>query len=77
MTRQHFELIAAAIRDGREHFASNRAHARFAGEMADALAPTNGRFDRSRFVLACMPPAWVGTRHEAAWECVARKVSAS
>jgi hypothetical protein len=71
VTRRHFELIAAAIRDGRERFASNGAHARFAREMADALAATNGRFDRGRFVMAAMPSAWVGTRHAAAWERIA------
>jgi len=71
MSRRDFELIAAAIRDGREHFASKGAHARFAAEMADALAATNGRFDRARFVGACMPRAWVGTRHEATWKRIA------
>jgi hypothetical protein len=71
MTRRHFELIAAAIRDQREHFTSNRAHARFAAAMADALATTNPRFDKARFVRAAMPTAWVGTRHETAWERVA------
>lgn len=75
MTRQHFELIAAAIRDGREHFTSNHAHARFAAAMADALAATNGRFDRARFVAAAMPRAWVGTRHANAWERVAGRMA--
>jgi hypothetical protein len=72
MTRRHFELIAAVIADNREAFTSNTRHARFAGAMADALARTNDRFDRERFILAAMPRAWVGTGHSAAWELEAR-----
>jgi hypothetical protein len=68
VSRRDFELIATAIANGREHFASNAAHALFASEMAHALAVTNPRFDRARFVRAAMPRAWAGTRHEAAWE---------
>jgi len=71
VTRRDFELIAAAIRDGREWFSSITAHAYFVSDMADVLASTNPRFDRCRFVGACMPRAWVGTRHEATWERIA------
>ena len=67
MTKKDFELIAEAIRDGREHYSSNKAHATHAAEVANVLAYTNPRFDRVRFVLACMPKAWVGTGKSSAW----------
>jgi len=87
-SRQDFELIAAMIagdavipnpRVGRTSvrvtsvFKSNKAHAAFAGMMADTLTTTNPRFDRQRFVMACMPKWMVGTRHEATWEREARR----
>jgi hypothetical protein len=72
MTRQDFELIARNIRDQREHFASNTAHARFASATAATLSTTNPRFDRSRFILACMPTAWVGSPKSNIWERLAR-----
>jgi hypothetical protein len=83
MTRRDFELIAAVIagqaviphaRVGRTSvyttnvFKSDRAHAAFASMMADALAETNPRFDRGRFIAACQPRWTVGTRHANAWE---------
>lgn len=67
MTRKDFALIAEAIRDGRENFRSNKAHVAFAYEMAAVLAQTNPLFDSARFIEACMPREWVGTRHESAW----------
>jgi hypothetical protein len=71
MTKQHFELIAQVIRWNREDFKSNTAHARFAATVADTLSTTNHNFDRRRFIMAAMPEAWVGTKHETAWERVA------
>jgi hypothetical protein len=73
MTRRDFELIAQLIAASRSRFKSNTAHARYAGDVADALRWTNDRFDRSRFVMAAMPAAWVGTRHATAWERQARR----
>ena len=70
MTRCDFELIARVVAGERERFTSNTAHACFAARMADALAATNGRFDRARFIAACQPPWTVGTRHANAWERV-------
>lgn len=72
MTRAHFEMLAQVIRDGREHYRSNDAHVAHAVETAKALRATNPRFDAARFVKAAMPTAWVGTRHEAAWERAAQ-----
>ena len=74
MTRQHFEIIAETIRDGRRAFKSNTAHAKYAAETAGRLAHTNTNFDPARFVIACMPRAWVGTRHAAAWDRAAEMV---
>lgn len=51
MTRKDFELIASTIR-GFEPFV--RLH--IADEFATALASTNPRFDRARFLAACVPP---------------------
>ena len=68
LTKQHFEVIADLIANGREHFKSNTAHAKFAAEAADELARWNPNFDRQRFIHAAMPGVWVGTKHETAWE---------
>jgi hypothetical protein len=72
LTRQHFELIAEMIRDGRESFKSNTVHARYAADVASRLASTNPLFDRGRFILACMPTAWVGSSKANVWERLAR-----
>jgi hypothetical protein len=53
MTRRDFELIARAVRSaavvGRVGFVAR--------PLADALASTNPRFDRGRFLEACgVPP---------------------
>ena len=46
MTRKHFKLIADALKVANADLAVCVA-------MADALASTNGRFDRQRFLTAC------------------------
>lgn len=71
MSRMHFEAIARTIAEQRESFRSNLAHAQFASDMAKTLAETNPRFDRPKFIMACMPKAWVGTKHSSAWERIA------
>lgn len=63
-----FVVIAATIAEGREFFSSNTAHAQFANNMANTLAMTNLRFNRKRFIMACMPRAWVGTNKSTVWE---------
>jgi hypothetical protein len=68
MTRRDFELIATAIAASGSRFKSDAAHVGFASDMADALAWTNPRFDRCRFLKACQPSWTVGTRHANAWE---------
>lgn len=52
MTRKDFETIAAALHEQATHN-TPATHARYAASMADALASTNGRFDRERFLAAC------------------------
>jgi hypothetical protein len=46
MTRRHFQLIADALRE-------SAAPEHVARAMADALATTNPRFNRERFLAAC------------------------
>ena len=56
MTRKDFALIADAIRymQWSEHETLiNRA---VAEQIGDALATTNPRFSRDRFIAACMKP---------------------
>ena len=52
MTKKDFELIAAAVK---EITADNYKQTREdkAGLFADALALTNPRFDRAKFLTAC------------------------
>jgi hypothetical protein len=50
MSRRHFELIASTIR-ALDMPANRREHV--ARDFADALAATNDRFDRDRFIKAC------------------------
>jgi hypothetical protein len=64
------------IRTCPEAFKSNTAHAMFAHDAARELARTNDRFDRSRFVMACMPRHHIGTRHANVWERTASNVNA-
>lgn len=72
MTKKDFELLARTIANQRDVFSSNGMHAVFASELAHELAEENPRFDRSRFILACMPRTHVGTRHANVWERIAR-----
>ena len=56
MTRKDFVLIAATIRAMPTHAPTLRAQqASCATAFADALALTNPRFDRARFLAACSP----------------------
>lgn len=48
MTRKHFEMIAAIIKDCHDEPTWRVAH-----RVADALAESNPRFDRARFLEAC------------------------
>jgi hypothetical protein len=51
MTRRDFELIAGALRN-----AGSLGVTRHVAEaLADALATSNARFDRERFLEACKP----------------------
>lgn len=60
-TRQHFEFIANALKTARAGLARADASglrlvewdAFFIPATADALAQTNPRFDRQRFIEAC------------------------
>jgi hypothetical protein len=60
MSKKDFELIAGTIRTaeltaGHAEYASCQvARSQMAHAFADALAATNPRFDRARFVAACM-----------------------
>lgn len=60
MTKKDFELIAAAMLQADNYigtdFAADREramHTRCCIELADALATTNPKFDRARFLAAC------------------------
>lgn len=51
MTRKDFELIADTIKHAQGLDEGSRKT--MAGEFAHALASTNGRFDKARFLRAC------------------------
>lgn len=58
MTRKDFQLIAEVIAQTYHKFGPTEADEAegvmyLAGNMADALATTNPRFDRQRFLYAC------------------------
>ena len=56
MTHQHFRVIAAVIRGMPTSPLLLRAQQAYcASAFADALARTNPRFDRARFLAACTP----------------------
>ena len=58
MTRAHFEFIAATIAAMPDHAATLRAQKESAAHtFADALEATNSRFDREKFLAACMKGA--------------------
>src|SRR5215471_6612029 len=52
MSKKDFILIAAVIANTRNIEATSRAL--YAESFADALATTNPRFDRERFITACL-----------------------
>jgi hypothetical protein len=62
MSKQHFEMIARVLREANRHEAVDPTfregwHAAVSAigvRFADELNATNPRFDRSRFVAACM-----------------------
>tara|TARA_Y100001938_G_C8020534_1_gene395059 strand:- start:723 stop:893 length:171 start_codon:yes stop_codon:yes gene_type:complete len=52
MTRKHFQMIAAVIKDF--DFGSDEQRLAFAKAMAsDVCEPLNGNFDTDRFLAAC------------------------
>lgn len=58
MTRKDYVIIAAAIAKAREETYNHGSDAWYAvdvvaGQVADALAADNSRFDKARFVEAC------------------------
>jgi len=60
MTKKDFEMIARVFRDkgsGAPGYVSTALETRIvdAESMANALAQTNSRFDRVRFLKACEP----------------------
>ncbi len=63
MTKKDYELIARAFRETRDSVESDNLSTRaerfyalekVARTLADALASDNARFDRARFVAACV-----------------------
>ena len=72
MTRKDYIALADAISSEHELFNNNLAHAQFASRIARVLANDNVRFDRSRFIMACMPRAWVGTNKSSHWARIAK-----
>lgn len=53
MSKKDFEMIARVLRDPTLHLPEAKRRA-VASRFADELRATNPRFDRSRFVAACM-----------------------
>lgn len=53
MSRKDFEMIARVLRDPSLHLQDSKRRA-LASRFADELAATNSRFDRERFIAACM-----------------------
>lgn len=70
MTKKDFEVIAGALQQVRTidlsgialHSDADALHADICWTFADALAGTNPRFDRDRFLRACLPGANVRAR---------------
>ena len=57
MTRKDFELIAETIRNlsvTTDPLLADAIRSTVADQFADALASTNPRFDRGRFIRACV-----------------------
>lgn len=74
MSKKNYEALAEVMRDSRELFASNLAHAEFAKVLAASCLEDNSLFDTKRFIMACMPRAWVGTSKANHWERIANYV---
>ncbi len=68
MRRSDIAEVARVIREGREHYSSNRAHLRHAEEVARYYDKTYKHFDPAHFVRSCMPSEWVGTAKANLWE---------
>ncbi len=64
LTRKHFEIVAAALREARCNVLANSPDFRAANEaitaaiygVATELAATNTKFDRARFISAATMP---------------------
>lgn len=55
MTRKHFEALAGALREVRAREDADKHTLELVSRaLADVLAGTNPRFDRGRFVAACV-----------------------
>lgn len=72
MSKKDYEALAEVVRGNRLLFRSNTSHAMFAAELAEVLS-SNPRMDKPRFIHACMPRAWDGTRHENVWAQAERR----
>jgi len=68
VTKRHFIMLAEWMRDQRHGYRSNAAHVAAACVLADTLALDHPRFDRARFITACMPRVYVGSRLSNPWE---------
>ena len=53
MTRKDFELIAAAVASARHNAPDTASVDKTARVLSNALATTNARFDKLRFLKAC------------------------
>ena len=53
MTRRHFEMLAASIRENMNLFAGYMGQKTYAEHLATLLSEENPRFDRARFLAAC------------------------
>lgn len=53
MTHKDYELIAKAVKQAGERTTGIAGVVQVAAELANALAGTNPRFDRERFIKAC------------------------
>lgn len=53
MSKKDYELIASVLR-GAKAYTKPDDHVLLVGDFTNALATTNPRFDRARFIAACM-----------------------
>ena len=54
MTRNDFVILAYLVNSSEYRFANLGAMLGFSESLADELALTNDRFDRDKFISACM-----------------------